>query len=304
MATQNLYLNENSDSPASAFVKSEEFPSPIDTIDLTFGDKPKFNIYIVNGAGGFATDSGAVGSTVKVGLGELAGTAVAFQDVWTLITDGWTGTLELNTGNLKNLLGNDKTITLFLEIEVTDASSNIRTYGQQAITIHNQVVDSASAVPTPNSSYLTSVEVYGKFVQNQSGISGLTGGGSTKLDGIATLALSVGQLVVVTIGTVVDYYRLKTGTSAEDSPQIIRPDDYATTTNEKYWDREQHDVGYTFTQVAPTDTIPVTHNLGYRPLTINIWIGNELSLAGIVHDSDNQFTITFDYNWAAVIRYR
>lgn len=69
--------------------------------------------------------------------------------------------------------------------------------------------------------------------------SSLTGGTSADLDSIPTVSLTAGH----TIGLydtdpatdVVRFYRLTAGTDAESAPDVIRPDDYATTTNEKVW---------------------------------------------------------------------
>lgn len=68
------------------------------------------------------------------------------------------------------------------------------------------------------------------------GITGLTGGGSTKLDGIATLALTVPITGIAVVSGVAYVYQLRTGTDAESSPNIIRPDDYNGGSNAKVWD--------------------------------------------------------------------
>lgn len=69
-------------------------------------------------------------------------------------------------------------------------------------------------------------------------IVGLTGGGATKLDGIATvgMALSPVPFVMFSLGGQMQAYILRAGTDAEASPSIIRPDDYAGGTNEKVWE--------------------------------------------------------------------
>lgn len=68
---------------------------------------------------------------------------------------------------------------------------------------------------------------------------GMTGGGSTKLDGYVTSGVTVGLVVCFVDangGTPLwRAYQLTAGTTAESSPNVIRPDDYATTTNEKVW---------------------------------------------------------------------
>jgi hypothetical protein len=68
-----------------------------------------------------------------------------------------------------------------------------------------------------------------------SAITGLTGGGSANLDGIASLNLSVGILRAVVVSGVLRIYRLEAGTTAEAAPGVVRPDDFAGTSNEKVW---------------------------------------------------------------------
>lgn len=62
--------------------------------------------------------------------------------------------------------------------------------------------------------------------------------GAETLDAVLTANVPVGtlQLSVVVSGALY-HYDLVSGTDAESSPAIIRPDDYATTTNEKVWKR-------------------------------------------------------------------
>lgn len=68
-------------------------------------------------------------------------------------------------------------------------------------------------------------------------ITSLTGGTAAALDSLVTLGIPVGECRRVVIGQLVHDYVLVAGTNAEASPYIIRPDDYATTTNEKVWRR-------------------------------------------------------------------
>lgn len=67
-------------------------------------------------------------------------------------------------------------------------------------------------------------------------LSGLIGGGPTNLDGIVTVGVSVGLIALVSIpGQGLFFWQLVSGTSTEDGTNIIRPDDYAVSTNEKIW---------------------------------------------------------------------
>jgi hypothetical protein len=60
------------------------------------------------------------------------------------------------------------------------------------------------------------------------------------LDAIVTASISLTINptfpVFVLIGGMISVYRLRAGTDAESSPFIIRPDDYAASTNEKVWE--------------------------------------------------------------------
>lgn len=73
--------------------------------------------------------------------------------------------------------------------------------------------------------------------QTRPGITNLTGGAASDLDGIATVGVATGlvQEVLLASGPTLSKYALVAGTDAENAPSIVRPDDYAPTTNEKVW---------------------------------------------------------------------
>lgn len=77
------------------------------------------------------------------------------------------------------------------------------------------------------------------MMEYNSAITGLTGGGSTNLDGLDTDddQRPVGSLAMIVVSNELKVYQLQAGTDAESSPTIIRPDDYAASTNEKIWRR-------------------------------------------------------------------
>lgn len=62
-----------------------------------------------------------------------------------------------------------------------------------------------------------------------------TGGASNALDSKVSTALPYGTKSEVYNGGYMYYYELESGTSAESSPDIIRPDDYAGGSNEVIW---------------------------------------------------------------------
>lgn len=53
---------------------------------------------------------------------------------------------------------------------------------------------------------------------------------------------------------------------------------------------------YTHVQNTPASVWTVTHNLGYRPSGITIWVNNKVVLSDIDYVSDDILTITFRYN--------
>jgi hypothetical protein len=68
---------------------------------------------------------------------------------------------------------------------------------------------------------------------------GATGSGATNLDGEVTVGLAVDSTIrAVLVSGSLSLWNLVAGTDAENvAAGVVRPDDYATTTNEKVWKR-------------------------------------------------------------------
>lgn len=80
----------------------------------------------------------------------------------------------------------------------------------------------------------------GDEVQNRWELTSLTGGTAASLDGIPTkitagLVIPTNSLCAVVIGGELSHYQLVSGTDAESSPNVIRPDDYNGSTNARVW---------------------------------------------------------------------
>jgi len=101
--------------------------------------------------------------------------------------------------------------------------------------VHGEVIADDALAPVDLPSYYTKTESDAAYVQNRSLVTGLTGGGSTKLDGIETASIATGIKVAIDVSNELYVYELESGTDAESSPEIIRPNDYAASTNEKVW---------------------------------------------------------------------
>lgn len=158
------------------------------------------------------------------------------QDTWTPITNGFRATVDYNTDGLAAYLGalGSRSDGLVMEVEVTDAAGLPRTYLAVPIVARNESVNPLSSVPTPLSSYRTTVESDALYVGNAYDITGLTGGGAGNLDGVATTSITT-SFKAVKIAGAIAFYRLEAGTDAESSPNVIRPDDYNAVSNAKVW---------------------------------------------------------------------
>ena len=299
-----IYCNANARTPEDGIVVSETYSVPIpETFDFVRGDQVNLSVYLVDGDGAFDAISGSAGYTLKVAVGTPGGTVAAMQDTWNLITNGWGAYLDLNTQGIIDLLDGNQSVKTKIEIEITDGSGKVRTYGQRAVRILNQTISGSSAVPTPVSDYYTKVETNQKFVENQSAITGLTGGTSTDLDSIVTAGIAVGIVAAVILSDQLSYYQLQSATTAENSPLIIRPDDFHATTNAKVWKLIKQDLsGYTHTQTTPASTWSVNHGLGFRPSSVSVWIDDEIRFADVTHVDTSNLTVGFRGNQTGICK--
>ena len=178
-------------------------------------------------------------SAVERQIVRLTRQPYALQTVWSTIADGWSARLDCNTRGLLDFLGGAVSEGSTLELQLVDASQNVRTVGQIPCTIRNEAIDEASTIPTPFPSYLTATQVNQNFVQNRFQVTALDGGG-TALDGIPTGTTALptvptDALVAIELGGDIFFYELVAGTDAESLPDVVRPDDYAASTNERVW---------------------------------------------------------------------
>ena len=97
-------------------------------------------------------------------------------------------------------------------------------------------------IPIPSSSVIgvssTPIETPSvNIMRVEPSITGLTGGGATNLDGLVTATgnYAVGICIFLVIGGTPAIYQLTTGTNAEVSPSVIRPNDFDEITNAKVW---------------------------------------------------------------------
>jgi hypothetical protein len=170
----------------------------------------------------------------------IARGALAQINSFTPITDGWRGVLNCGTYPLKAHIGSEAVVSAstggqVIEFEITDTSTGVpTTLMQVGVDVRNEGIRPGIFVPLPLDDYYTRTESLANFAQNQYAITGLTGGGAGNLDGIVTADITT-ALVALRLSDAIKFYRLESGTDAESSPDIIRPDDYNGASNAKVW---------------------------------------------------------------------
>ncbi len=144
---------------------------------------------------------------------------------------GLTGTIDLNTMGVRDLISAGQNGSLTMEVEATASGSSTQTY-TQTCSIAADLITAATQPTPPVTTYSAG------FMRVETGITGLTGGGATKLDGLVTAngTYPVGICVFLVISGVPQIWQLTSGSTAEDASNgIVRPDDYNASTNQKVW---------------------------------------------------------------------
>lgn len=144
---------------------------------------------------------------------------------------GLVGTLDFNTMGVRDLISAGENASLTMEVEATASGSSTQTYTTQA-SIASDIITAATQPTPPVATYNAG------FMRVETGIAGLQGGGGTNLDGLVTAngTYPTGIVVFIVVNGVPEMWQLTSGTQATDVANgILRPADYATTTNQKVW---------------------------------------------------------------------
>jgi len=60
--------------------------------------------------------------------------------------------------------------------------------------------------------------------------------------------------------------------------------------------------GYEHVQVSPAAVWTVTHNLGYRPAAVSVWISNNLRSCQVDHIDDDTLTASFNSSVSGILK--
>ena len=186
---------------------------------------------------------GGVGGDVRLSFrGALAAQAitVTVDDSSLIWVSGKRFTLNLQTTAAESLMYGLDTLDVVFELEATTGSDSAVKLIYAPATLVNGLIDPAATAPSPLLSYYTQDEVDNLVIHHRKDISSLAGGTSVDLDSIVTAStITPPRTVFFYDADELEwvFYVLKEGTQAEAAPTYIRPDDYATTTNEVYWEK-------------------------------------------------------------------
>lgn len=184
----------------------------------------------------WVTDAG-VGITVGLGDPDANGSFIYAESVsFTIGATTRTGELALNTSVLQSALAGTFSYRSRIQPSACFTLHIRLSTGETVGLLRVQVLPgvlgttSLTAIITP---LLLASKVY-----PLPSITGLTGGGATKLDGITTAggAVETGATVILSYGRVGQTWQLIAGTDAEAAVAgIVRPDDYHASTNARIW---------------------------------------------------------------------
>ena len=175
------------------------------------------------------------GSNREEQLIQLKSDPLIFTNTGVAITNGWSVTLDANNSNFLRAVAIEA-ISANYSIELVSPTADVDVVARGPVLLEPSAfsVQALSGISYPD--FITADDV----VNERLDITILVGGTLTDLDFIPTLNLSADYTVLtgVTVGATVPgkIWALKAGTDASDpAGGIVRPIDYAATTNEKIW---------------------------------------------------------------------
>ena len=171
-------------------------------------------------------------------------------------TKTYSGALNLNTEQINTELerGNDDdaddiaSVSCGLEVTYQSGGSGAWTSSVLPVTyqINHDLIYGDEATPA-NADDPDEYLLKASGIEWYPTITSLTGGTASDLDSLITTTQTVGKSIEIldTDATpdTVRRYILTAGTTAESAPDVIRPDDYAATTNEKVWVLQSYGAG-------------------------------------------------------------
>ncbi len=160
----------------------------------------------------------------------------------------YTAELDLNTTQINTLLarddsnsGNDVASIEKAQLELTFTESSggkpRSSVNDVTVTIKHDILLGGEGTPS-NAGDPTAYLLKSDGIEFIPEVTSQIGGTSADLDNIITTTRAVGEIVAFVdadTSNQLRFYQLTSGTDAESAPDVIRPDDYASSTNQKVW---------------------------------------------------------------------
>ena len=127
---------------------------------------------------------------------------------------------------------------MVVSLATTDSPARVITLLAGLVEIVEDGFNSGGTAPVAAGTAYSKAEADARFIGSHPAITGHTGGGATKLDGLATTGLALGTVVLLCISDVIQIWRLEVGTEGdtEDAAAgLVKPDDFDAATNAKVW---------------------------------------------------------------------
>ena len=276
-------MNLTFDTDLAALIQSPGFTSPITALIAQRGDGEHLQVTLTRLAEPWQAPAGAeLRLIIKDELSSDADT-LALADSFTYDSARGCYTADINyiTTALDALFAADvNTVNAKAQFAYrTSGSAKWKRSQCVAITITRELY--AGLEGSPDESEVSSdYPTLSQVIRYYAAIVGITGGGSTKLDGLATPALPLNTAVAFvddSSSSILRIYELVTGTNAESSPTIIRPDDYATSTNERVWK-----LRYTAADISGITNVALkADTIRYLPAVVGVTGGGSTKLDGV-----------------------
>ena len=195
-----------------------------------------------------------VASTMTLGIkaeGDYSdGDLLASVATWThdSAAKTYTAELDLNTTQINTLLARDDSNSsndiaaiekAQLELTFTESSGGKprSSVNDVTVTIKHDILLGGEGTPS-NAGDPTAYLLKSDAIEFIPEVTSQIGGTSADLDNIITTTRTIGEIVAFVdadTSNQLRFYQLTSGTEAESAPNVIRPDDFAASTNEKVW---------------------------------------------------------------------
>lgn len=135
-----FFINATAQSPGNAMSRSEINPQQVPVPWLTFGDKVRFNAFLIDGIGGYDDRSGSADYLPALSVGIPGQPAIAVAVSFAAITFGWSAMLPLNGTSVQTAVGVNPSVDTYLNFKLTEnATSMAYTFLSQEMKVLNKV---------------------------------------------------------------------------------------------------------------------------------------------------------------------